>query len=227
MRAKYINRSGRSVRFLLVAAVFTAMSATALAQKVVDRTVATVSDGVHTELITYSDLIWRLALESRSPVTAPTSQELNAALQKVIEERVFVLEAGRLPRAAPTEKEIADEISRLLTLLPAGELERRLNQMGFKSVQDPTFQEIIGRKITAEKYIDFRFRSFIVITADDEAKYFRDVFVPEFRRLNPEAFGLPTLDSQRPIIRERISESRVAANIETFLDEAKRRSTLR
>ena len=34
------------------------------AQTVVDKTVATVSDGVRTELITYSDLLWQLALQT-------------------------------------------------------------------------------------------------------------------------------------------------------------------
>jgi len=198
------------------------LSASAAGQRVVDKTVATVSDGVRTELITYSDLLWQLALQPGSSVTAPTSQELNAALQTTIDQRVFTLEAERLPRTAPADDEIAGEISRLLAFFPPGEFEKRLTQVGFKSIKDDNFERIIARRIAVEKYLDFRFRSFIVITAEDEAKYFREVYIPDFRRRYPESL-LPTLDSERPRIRNIITEERVGAGIETFLDEAKRR----
>ena len=47
---------------------------TIYAQEVVDKTVATVSDGASKPvLITYSDLLWQLALESDTPLSPPTS----------------------------------------------------------------------------------------------------------------------------------------------------------
>ncbi|MGI8811170.1 MAG: hypothetical protein ACR2IH_01420 [Pyrinomonadaceae bacterium] len=209
----------RAALLLLIAA---ASVVGAAAQRVVDKTVATVSDGVRTELITYSDLLWQIALQPGSSVTAPTSQELNAALQVLINQRVFALEAERLPRNAPTADEIAAEINRMLSYFPPGEFEKRLVQVGFKSVKDDNFERIIGQRIAIDKYLDFRFRSFIVITTEDEAKYFRDVFVPEFRRRNPESL-LPTLDESRPAVRAALQEQRVSASIDTFLEDAKRR----
>lgn len=209
----------RAALLLLIAA---ASVVGAAAQRVVDKTVATVSDGVRTELITYSDLLWQIALQPGSSVTTPTSQELNAALQVLINQRVFALEAERLPRNAPTADEIAAEINRMLSYFPPGEFEKRLVQVGFKSVKDDNFERIIGQRIAIDKYLDFRFRSFIVITTEDEAKYFRDVFVPEFRRRNPESL-LPTLDESRPAVRAALQEQRVSASIDTFLEDAKRR----
>lgn len=207
----------------LAAAAFICLAApVSHGQKVVDKTVATVSDGVRTELITYSDLIWQIALQPGSSVIAPTSPELNTALQTTINQRIFTLEAERLPRLAPAEDEIAAEINRLLAYFPPGEFEKRLTQVGFKSIKDDNFERIISRRIAVEKYLDFRFRSFVVITAEDEAAYFRDKFVPDFRRRFPESL-LPTLDQERARIRSIITEERVAAGIETFFDEAKRR----
>ena len=68
------------------------------AQNVVDKTVATVSDGIRTELITYSDLRWQLALQPNVELSPPSSEDLNNALQLLINQRIFALEADRLPR---------------------------------------------------------------------------------------------------------------------------------
>jgi hypothetical protein len=71
---------------------------------IVDKTVATVSDGVRTELITYSDLMWQLALEPGVPLNPPLSADLGRALKTLIDQRLFALEAERLPRTAPTKR---------------------------------------------------------------------------------------------------------------------------
>ena len=198
-------------------------SAVCEAQIVVDKTIATVSDGVRTELITYSDLVWQLALQPNVPIQPPSSEELNRALQLQINQRLFALEAERLPRSATTEKEINDKISELLTFFPSSaEFERRLKIVGFDSVKDDNFERIIAQRVAIDKYLDFRFRSFVVITADDESKYYNDKFVPDFRRRNPGVV-VPGLDEARIRVNQALTEDRVSASIETFLDEAKRR----
>lgn len=194
------------------------------AQTVVDKTIATVSDGVRTELITLSDLKWQLALQPDAPLDPTTKDDLDIALRRVIDQRIFALEAERIPRAAPMDKEIEAKINEILGYFPStAEFERRLNIVGFKSVKDPNFERIISDRVAIDKYLDFRFRSFIVITADDEAKYYRDVYLPDFKRRNPDASGWPTLDSKRSEINKLLTEERVASQMETFLDEAKRR----
>jgi len=192
-------------------------------QVVVDKTIATVSDGARTELITRSDLLWQLALQPGTPINPPREEDLRQALQTQIDQRIFALEAQRLPRAAPTDKEIADKIAEILRFFPStAEFESRLKTVGFLSVKDDNFENIIGQRVAIEKYLDFRFRSFVVVTADDEAAYYRDKWVPEFRKANPSAI-VPTLEQARARVNAAVVEERVAANIETFLEEAKRR----
>ena len=196
------------------------------AQETVDKTVATVSDGVRTELITYSDLLWQLALQPGAPIAPPTSAALNQALQLIINQRLFALEAQRLPRLAPTEKEIDEKIKDVLAIFPStAEFERRLKIVGFDSVKDDNFERMMGQRVTIDKYLDFRFRSFAVITPEDEAKYYREVYVPEFRRKFPGLL-MPGLDEKRGEIRNILIEEKVAASIEEFLDEAKRRAEI-
>lgn len=195
-------------------------------QVIVDKTVATVSDGTKTELITLSDLRWQLALQPGVQLTPATSEDLNRALRLLIDQRLFALEAERLPSIPPTDEEIAGEIEQILTYFPSTlDFETRLRAVGFSSVRDDNFEAIIAQRIAIEKYLDFRFRSFIVVTAEDEEDYYRTSFVPDFRRRYPGLL-VPALDEKRAEINSILTEERVAAAIEAFLDDAKRRAEI-
>ncbi len=215
-------RSAICLIFLLAAIAVISIAETA-AQTVVDKTVAVVDDGVNTELITLSDLRWQLALQPNVPLDPPSSEDLNRALQTQVNIRIFALEAERLPRTAPTEAEIAAEISRVLAQFPStAEFESRLRAVGFTSVKDDNFQRLMAQRVAIEKYQDFRFRSFIVITAEDEAAYYRNVWAPDFRRRFPGVI-VPSFEEKRTEIVNELRLEREFEGIETFLDEAKRR----
>jgi hypothetical protein len=213
----------------LIGVIFFTLQASAQAQndaQVVDKTVATVSDGVRTELITYSDLLWNLALKPDVPIDPPTSDDLNLALQELIKFRLVILEAERLPTEEPTPEEIKAEIERILAQFPStAEFVRRLNLVGFDSISDENFQELMRQRVAIEKYIDFRFRSFVVITPEDERKYYREVFTPDFRRRNPGLL-LPQFEEVQARINETLTEQKVAADIEKFLDNAEARADI-
>lgn len=215
--------SGKVLRTFIFGAIFIGSAVNIWTQHVVDKTVATVSDGIRTELITYSDLKWQLALQRNVVISPPSSEDLNSALQLLINQRIFALEAERLPRAAPTDKEIEAEIGRVLAQFPStAEFERRLRVVGFDSVKDSNFERLISQRIAIEKYLDFRFRSFVVNTPEEETKYYNDTFVPNFRRRFPGVL-MPTLDEKRAEISNLLTEAKVVVNIEAFLDDAKRR----
>jgi hypothetical protein len=194
------------------------------AQEVIDRTVATVSSGTRIELITYSDLKWELALQPNVPLDPPRAEDLARALELLTNQRIFALEAERIPRAAPTPDEVNGEIKRILEGFPsAAEFEKRLKKVGFGSVQDENFQRLIAKRVAIEKFVDFRFRSFIVNTPEEAARYYNDVFAPDFRRRSQGQLLMPTLEERRAKIDEILTESKVLANIEAFLDDMKRR----
>lgn len=196
------------------------------AQEIVDKTVASVSDGVRTELITYSDLLWQLALIPNISLTPPTSEDLNRALQVIIKQRLIALDAERLPRAEPTKEEVDAEIKRVLALFPStSEFVNRLNIVGFDSINDDNFQAIMKQRVATEKYIEFRFRSFVVITPEDEKNYYQNIFTPDFRRKNPGLL-LPTFEDVRPQINKILTEQKVESDIESFLDDAENRAEI-
>lgn len=197
------------------------------AQEVVDKTVATISDGSSKpELITYSDLLWQLALESDTQLNPPNSEDLNRALQTLINLRLFALEAQRLPSAEPTEAEIENEVKRILAnFTSTADFERRLRLVGFDSIQDDNFQRMMRQRVAIEKYIQFRFRSFVIVTPEEEKAYYNNSFTPDFRRKNPGLL-LPRFEEVRAQINEILTENKVEEDIVRFLDDAKRRAEI-
>ena len=56
--------------------------------------------------------------------------------------------------------------------------------------------EILEQRVKIEKYLDFRFRNFVVITQKEIADYYRDVYVPRLRNRAPGQI-VPTLEQAR------------------------------
>ncbi|MEO6393053.1 MAG: hypothetical protein ABIP75_14490 [Pyrinomonadaceae bacterium] len=210
---------------LLAFALCLAFASTASAQEVVDKMVATVNSGVNTDLITYSDLLWQLALEPDVPLQNPSSENLNRALRAVIDQRLIAQEAEKLPSIAPTEKEIDDEIRELVRHFPANDFVQRLNLVGFANTADENFRRIIEKRVATKKYVDFRFRAFVVITPQDEKEYYADTYVIRFRKLYPNRI-VPTFEQAEPEINRTLTETKIALDIDAFLESARERSEI-
>ena len=67
-------------------------------------------------LITYSDLLWQLALQPDTPLANPTSKELNRALRLIIDQRLILQEAEKLPSIEPTAEEIKNARDELVKI---------------------------------------------------------------------------------------------------------------
>ncbi len=214
------------VTITIILSVTFAAASTVTAQQVVDKTLATVGSGTRTQLITYSDVLWQLALQPNTPLDPPRKQDLDQALETLINQRIFAIEAERLPRATPSEARLATEIARILRYFAStADFEARLKQVGFDSVKDDAFQRLIAQRLAIEEYVEFRFGSFVVVTAEEENKFYREIFVPDFRRRSPGVV-IPTFEERRTEIRDVLSAEKKGLAIEKFLDEAKRRVTV-
>ena len=84
--------------------------------EIVDRIVAIVNGG---GMITYSDLLWQLALQPGVPLDNPRQEDLRRALDVVIDQRLVLQEASKLPHSHATEKEIADAETDLIKRFPS------------------------------------------------------------------------------------------------------------
>ena len=193
------------------------------AQRIVDRMVATVNAGVRTDLITHSDLMWQLALQPSAQLDNPTSEDLNRALRLLIDQRLILQEAEKIPTIVPTQKEVSDARDELARNFPSPlEFQRRLQRVGLITEK---LDEIIEQRLKMEKYLDFRFRNFVVISQKEIADYYRDVYVPRFRSQNPGRI-VPSLEQARAEIEKNLTEAKIESEIDGFLDTARERAEI-
>jgi hypothetical protein len=198
------------------------------AQEVIDKMVTTVNAGVLPEcrsicLITYSDLLWQLALQPDTPLANPTSTDLNHALSLLIDQRLILQEAEKLPSIEPTAEEIKnarDELVKRFASLT--EFQQRMQRVGLTSEK---LDEILDQRLKIEKYLDFRFRNFVVVTQTEVADYYRDVYVPRLRSRAPGQI-IPTLEQARADIEKILTEAKIESDTDAFLDSARERAEI-
>ena len=219
-----ILRNGRHVLFALsIALLIVCFDRAAISQTVTDKSVATVNAGVKTDVITLSDLVWQLALQPDSPVDGVSSQILNQTLQIVIDQRIILQEAERLPAISPSERDIEEALKLLMARFPSPESFRtRVDRVGLTAEH---LREIMRQRLEIERYLDFRFRSFTVVSPQEVTDYYNQVFVPRFRRQQPGRI-VPTLDEVRDQLEKQLVESKVASDTDRFLAEARDRAQI-
>jgi hypothetical protein len=205
--------------FLLTA--FCLLPSAVRAQVVTDKMVASVTNGSRAtpDLITYSDLVWQLALEPGRPLAErPSSEDLNHSL-RVLEDQLLILQEARKLPIADTEKarqEFDDAVGQKLKELTQAfgsrtKLEERMTHVGLTSDQ---LNAILRDRVTVEKYLDFRFRAFVLISP----KEITDRYNQDYARLRNSGRIVPTLDQAHSRIEQELTEDKIAAEIDTFVD---------
>src|ERR1041385_3991226 len=208
------------IKGLLLILVFSMPCA---AQQVVDKMIATVNAGAKTDLITYSDLLWQLALQPGTVLDNPTSEDLNRALRLLIDQRLILQEAEKLPTIVPTQKEISDARDELARNFPSQvEFQQRLQRVGLTREK---LDEIIEQRFKMEKYLDFRFRNFVVISDKQIADYYRDVYVPRFKTRNPGRI-VPPVEQAHDEIEKTLMEAKIESDTDAFLDTLRERAEI-
>jgi len=199
------------------------ISASVMGQQTVDKMVATINAGARTEMITYSDLLWQLALQPNTPIDNPASDDLNRAMRLLIDQRLILQEAEKLPTIAPTPKEITEARDELAKNFSSqAELQERLRKVGLTSEK---LDEILENRLKMEKYLDFRFRNFVVISDKEISDYYKDVFVPRFRNRFPGRI-VPTFEERKVEIQRRLNEAKIESDTDAFLDTARERAEI-
>ena len=183
--------------------------------------VASITNGARAtpDLITYSDLVWQLALEpSRALNEKPSSQDLNHAL-RLLEDQVLILqEARKLPLADTDQarqefdKAVAQKLAEMTQAFGSRpKLEERMIRAGLSSDQ---LNAILRDRVTIEKYLDFRFRAFVLIPS----KEITDRYNQEYAPLRNSGKIVPTLDQARSRIEQELTNEKIASEIDTFVD---------
>jgi hypothetical protein len=187
--------------------------------EVVDKMVAT----VNRQLITYSDLLWQLALQPGTPIDEPRSEDLNGALQLLINQRLFHGEADRLPHIEPKDDEVEAALAALIRRFPSqSEFYKRIEHVGLTAEQ---LRETVRERVEIERYLDFRFRSFTIVSEKEIGDYYRDAYVPRFRQLSPGRI-VPKLEEVRAEIERTLTEGKIESDISALLEDMRTRAEI-
>jgi hypothetical protein len=193
----------------------------AQAQIVADKTVASVTNGARAtpDIITYSDIIWQLALEpDRVSNSRPSSQELNQALTRLEDQLLILQDARKLPLAETAEarQDFEDALKRKRDELAQSfgsraRLEERMARVGLSTDH---LDAILRDRVTIERYLDFRFRAFALISP----KEISDRYEREYRAQRNSGRIVPTLEQARDKIEHDLTEEKIAEEIDKFVD---------
>jgi hypothetical protein len=174
-------------------------------------------------LITYSDLLWQLALQSKTSLASPSSDELNRALALIIDQRLILEEAEKLPSIEPSLDEVKAARNLLVQTYPSlAEFTLRLQRVGLTADK---LNQILEQRVRIEKYLDFRFRNFVVITQNEIADYYKDVYVPRLKARAPGQI-VPSLEDARAEIEKVLTEAKIESDMNAFLDNARERAEI-
>ena len=184
-----------------------------------DEMVATVNG----EMISYSDLVWQLTLQPGMSIDPVRTDDLKRALSLLIDQQLILQEARKLPSLHAEDKEVDEALAELARHFSGqAELSRRMIRVGLTSER---LREIMHERVDIEQYLDFRFRSFVVITEKEIETYYRLTYVRRFRERTPGTI-VPRLQEARAEIEKILTEEKIAISMQGFLEEARQRATI-
>ncbi|HXG94363.1 MAG TPA: hypothetical protein VNN73_18610 [Blastocatellia bacterium] len=184
---------------------------------------------VNGEVITRSDLLWSLALDPDAPSPAgPVSSDvLQRKLDVMIDERLVAQEAARLPAAEVTQEEINRRRAELIASFPSeAAFRERVESVGLTPQR---LDELISQRILIDRFVEFRFKSFVLVTDAEIQRYYTEEFAPEIRKRGQVP---PSLDEKlekgtvRDQIREILQQRKIEQEINRWLEAARLRADI-
>jgi hypothetical protein len=189
----------------------------ARAQQVVDQILTLVND----DIITRIDLLWSIAIDPKapSPVGPVGSDLLRQKLDVMIDERLIAQEAARIPTADITQDEIDKKRTELIKgFRNEAEFRQRAGSVGLTPQK---IDDLLRQRILIERFVDFRFRSFMLATEQEIKRYYDEHLVPEVRKAGQVP---PPLDQVREKISELLKQEKINTEIDKWLAAARQRA---
>ena len=151
-----------------------------------------------------------------SPAGTVSSEVLRRKLDVMIDQTLVEQEATRLPAPEITQKQIDEKRTQLIASFRSEAVFRERTEAVGLTLQ--RIDELIRQRILIERFVDFRFRSFVFVTDTDIQQYYEDHIVREVRAAGQVP---PALDKVRARITAIIKEEKVNREIDTWLESAR------
>jgi hypothetical protein len=166
--------------------------------------------------------------QAPSPVGPVGSDLLSRKLDVMIDERLIAQEATRVPTAEITEDEIAKKRTELIKSFPSeAQFRERVGSVGLTPQK---IDELLRQRILIDRFVEFRFRSFVLITDQDIQRYFDDVLAPGIRNSGLVPPSLDEVQKDGKTVREGIrailKQRKINDEVERWLSQARQRADI-
>lgn len=186
-------------------------------EQAVDRIMAVVEN----EVITWSDLVWFIAVRDLPvPEEEKEKEEFYATiLDQVINQHLIRQEVAKTPFIQVTEDELERSVRSYRRRYPSQEaFETFLEQNDMTMIQ---FRSFIRARVGVNKFVDLRFEPFIVILPGEIQAYYEEEYVPQLKENDQP---VPDLSLVEDMIRELLTVRRTREQLESWVDSARERS---
>jgi len=197
----------------------------ARAQQTVDQILTLVNDDV----ITRMDLLWSIAMDPQapSPVGPVGSDLLGRKLDVMIDERLITQEATRVPSPEITRDEIDKKKAELIKSFQS-EVQFR-ERVGSVGLTPQKIDELIRQRIMIDRFVEFRFRSFVLITEQDIKRFYDEVLAPAIRNRGAVPPALDAIQDGRSVrdgISATLKQRKINDEVERWLSQARQRADI-
>lgn len=192
-------------------------------QQTVDQILTLVNDDV----ITRIDLLWSIAMDPQapSPVGPVGSDLLGRKLDVMIDERLIAQEAARVPTTEITRDEIDKKRTELIKSFQSeAQFRERVGSVGLTPQK---IDELIRQRILIDRFVEFRFRSFVLITEQDIQRYYDEVLAPGIRNRGLVPPSLDEVQDGRSVrvgISATLKQRKINDEVERWLSQARQRA---
>ena len=212
-----------SASIVIVSAVVVVLVSLSRIAAYAEQTIEQILTLVNEDPITRLDLLWSIAMDSQAPNPAgPISSDLLARkLDVMIDERLISQEAARIPSVEITRDEIERKRAELIKSFPSeAQFRERVGSVGLTPQK---LEEILRQRILIDRFVDFRFRSFVLVTEQEVKRYYDEVLVPKVRAGGqvPPGLDAPQIHEN---IEKILKQEKVDAEINRFLATARQRA---
>lgn len=187
------------------------------AQTVVDQILALVNEDV----ITRTDLLWSIALDPKAPSPAgPVSSDLlKQKLEVMMDLRLVSQEAARVPSTRLSQEDVDEKRTELIRSFKSeAEFRQRVASVG---LTPDRIDELVRERISIDRFVDFRFRSFVLVTEPEIQKYYEETLAPRVRAAGQVP---PPLDKVTEEIRTLLKEEKINTEIDRWLNIVRQRA---
>jgi hypothetical protein len=189
------------------------------AQQVVDQILTLVND----DIISRIDLLWSIAMDPKAPSPAgPVGSDLLAQkLDVMIDERLIAQEAARIPTTPITQDEIDKKRSDLIKgFRSEADFRQRVGSVGLTPQK---IDELLRQRILIDRFVDFRFRSFVLVTEQEIRRHYDESLAPEVRKQGQVP---PPVDQVREGIVALLKQRKIDDEISRWIASARQRADI-